>query len=76
MKNKFSKYRLSRQRRNIECAFGMLTSKFHMLVQTICCKPDTVVVIIKAASVLHNFIGMQDGHYSSSSENLPHHSTT
>jgi hypothetical protein len=69
-------YRLSRGRRSVECAFGMLTSKFRIFEQPICCKPDTVDNIIKAACVLHNFIRIREGHYSSSSENLSHDSTT
>jgi hypothetical protein len=60
----------------VVCAFGMLTSIFRVFEQPVCCKPDTVDIIIKAACVLHNFIRIWEGHYSSSSVNLPHHSAS
>lgn len=54
-------YRLSRGRRSVECAFGMLTSKFRLLETPICCDIDKIDDIILAVCVLHNFIRKHDG---------------
>ncbi|KAJ8926722.1 hypothetical protein NQ314_020838 [Rhamnusium bicolor] len=54
-------YRISRGRRSVECAFGMMVSKFRVLETPISCKIDNVDVIIKALCVLHNFVRKQDG---------------
>lgn len=57
-------YRLSRARRSVECAFGMLVSKFRVLETSISCKIENVDIIIKALCVLHNFIRKHDGTFS------------
>lgn len=46
--------RLSRARKSVECAYGMLASKFGGLYTPICCKPEYVDNIIKAMCVLRN----------------------
>lgn len=56
-------YRLSRGRKNIECAFGMLVSKFRVFETAICSKEETIINIIKAACVLHNFIRTREGRF-------------
>lgn len=56
--------RLSRGRKSVECAFGMLTSKFRALNTTICCDPSKVDVIVQAMCVLHNVIRNCDGKFS------------
>lgn len=56
-------YRLSRARKSVECAFGMLVSKFRIFETQIDCEPDKVVHIVKAACVLHNFIRKHDGRF-------------
>jgi len=57
-------YRLSRGRKSVECAFGMLVSKFRLFEGSICCKEETINNIIKAACVLHNYIRIKQGIFS------------
>lgn len=53
--------RLSRGRKTVECAFGMLSSKFRVLNTMICCAPSKVDLLIQAMCVLHNVIRKHDG---------------
>jgi len=57
-------YRMSRGRKSVECAFGMLASKFEIFQKPIMCHEDTAIKVIKAACILHNFIKMVEGHFS------------
>lgn len=55
-------HRLSRGRKTVECAFGMMSHKFQVLKTAILCtKPTTVTNIIKCCCVLHNFIRIREG---------------
>ncbi|XP_022165851.1 uncharacterized protein LOC111030591 [Myzus persicae] len=60
-------YRCSRARRSVECSFGMLVSKFRLFEQPIGCKVETAEALIKAAGVLHNFIRIKEGVFSTPS---------
>ena len=58
-------YRLSRGRRVVENAFGILANRFQVLLTTMQPSPDTVKIIVKACVVLHNLMriwypGLQD----------------
>jgi hypothetical protein len=64
----FSYFRLSRGRKSVECAFGMMTSKFRILENPICRNIEKVDTLVKALCVLHNFIRTHDGIYSSSTD--------
>lgn len=57
-------YRLSRGRKSVECAFGMLTSKFRIFERPICCDDKCAESVVKAACVLHNFIKYREGKFS------------
>lgn len=62
-KKRIFNYRLSRGRKSVECAFGMLVSKFRIFETPIACNEKTVDSIIKSACVLHNFIRSKEGRF-------------
>ena len=49
-------YRLSRVRRIVENAFGILAQRFHLYNRRLQLKPYTVIFIVKATCILHNFL--------------------
>ncbi|KAL4084926.1 hypothetical protein QTP88_027793 [Uroleucon formosanum] len=53
-----------RGRKSVECAFGMMASKFKILEGPINFKTERIETVIKAVCVLHNFIHVYDGKYS------------
>nr|CAI5869541.1 unnamed protein product [Callosobruchus analis] len=57
-------YRLSRGRKSAECSFGMLVKKFAIFQGPILCQEQTAIPVIKAACVLHNFIKISEGKFS------------
>jgi hypothetical protein len=64
-------FRLSRGRKSVECAFGMLTSKFRVFEGPIACNEDCAVAIVKASCVLHNFIRIREGKFQDPSNFKP-----
>ncbi|GFG35212.1 hypothetical protein Cfor_01316, partial [Coptotermes formosanus] len=55
-KRRIFNYRLSRARKSVECAFGILTAKFKIFERPICCKEHSAISIVKASVLLRNFI--------------------
>ncbi|GFR64133.1 hypothetical protein ElyMa_003624800 [Elysia marginata] len=53
-------YRHSRERRTVECAFGILAKKFEIFKRPLRVEPDKAVLLTNAALVLHNFIRRRD----------------
>lgn len=49
-------YRLSRARRIVENAFGILANRFGVLLTTMKQKPETAASIVKACVILHNLL--------------------
>ncbi|XP_018404615.1 PREDICTED: uncharacterized protein LOC108781197 [Cyphomyrmex costatus] len=54
-------YRLSRARRVIENAFGILTTKWRILRRFLCCSAENAEIIVKALICLHNFLLTKEG---------------
>lgn len=54
-------YRLSRARRTVECAFGVLANKWRVLHTPIQVEPEFTDKIIKTCCILHNFVRRRDG---------------
>ncbi|XP_072006661.1 uncharacterized protein [Engystomops pustulosus] len=62
--------RLSRARRVVECAFGLLTNHWRILRTAMCLKISTVDDVVKACCVMHNFLNKP---ISSFVESVPNH---
>lgn len=52
---------LSRARRCVECAFGILTSKWRVLKKDMEIYPDKVDIVVKCVCILHNIIIDREG---------------
>ena len=54
-------YRLSRARRTVENAFGIMASRFRVFHRPLMVYPKNVTLVIKGALVLHNFLRNEVG---------------
>lgn len=54
-------YRLSRVRRNDECAFGILSNKWKIFKKSINGNVDLSILLLKTCCALHNFVRTRDG---------------
>ena len=64
--------RMSRARKSVERAFGIVTRKFEIFQRPIRFSVDRAVLVTKTAFLLHNFIRLRDGHFGEPSEIQPH----
>ncbi|XP_011858743.1 PREDICTED: putative nuclease HARBI1 [Vollenhovia emeryi] len=55
-KERVFNYLLSRARRVIENAFGILVSRWRILTRPLCCSPENAEHLVKALICLHNFV--------------------
>lgn len=62
LEKKIFNYRLSRARRYIECAFGILSNKWRIFHRPINVNTNFATDIVKACVVLHNFVREKDGY--------------
>lgn len=49
-------YRISRARRCVENAFGILVAKWTCIQKTLYCRPESAKRIVAACCLLHNFL--------------------
>ena len=49
-------YRLSRARRTVENAFGILANRFRVFLTNVCLQPSTIEKVVHASCILHNFL--------------------
>lgn len=61
VKQRIFNYRLSRARRYVECAFGILANKWRVFHRPLNVSIDFAVDIVKACCILHNFVLNRDG---------------
>lgn len=61
VKQRVFNYRLSRARRYVECAFGILANKWRIFHRPINVSYDFAIDIVKACCILHNFVLNRDG---------------
>lgn len=54
---------MSRARRNVENAFGILVSRFRIFEKPIACKVSTVDKIVRTCCVLHNWLRIKSASY-------------
>lgn len=67
-KKEIFNYRISRARLNVECAFGILRSKFRIYDTPMLTDVPNTVKTVKATCVLHNFIRLEDRPHVNESE--------
>ena len=60
-KKKIFNYKLSRARRYVECSFGILGNKWRIFHRPLNVDISPAEDIVKAACVLHNYVGSKDG---------------
>lgn len=61
-KKQIFNYRLTRARRYVECAFGILSNKWRIFHRPFNVSTDFAVDIVKACCILHNYVRDRDGY--------------
>ena len=72
-REKVFNYRLSRARRIVECAFGVLSSKFRLLRTEIAVYVNRAEKLVKACCIIHNILidkegSLEVGHFTDASQ--------
>lgn len=60
-KKRIFNYRLSRARRNVESAFGILSNKWKIFHKPINANLDLSILLVKTCCSLHNYVRTRDG---------------
>ncbi|XP_075707213.1 uncharacterized protein LOC142741762 [Rhinoderma darwinii] len=68
-------YRLTRARRYVECAFGILSSKWRVFQSPLQMDPQNVMLVIQASVILHNFCRLHESMQDIDLEQFPTTST-
>jgi len=63
-------YRLSRARRVVENAFGILATRFRVFLQPLNINVDNVDAVVMASCVLHNFLRKKSSTYYTSAKHI------
>lgn len=63
VKQRIFNYRISRARRIVENAFGIMVSRFRIFEKPIALSPEKADLIVKATCVLHNWLRMTSPSY-------------
>lgn len=61
-------FRLTKARRFIECAFGILANKWRIFHRPLNAKKSFAIIIVNACCILHNFVRSKDGNRSAREE--------
>ena len=70
--NRIYNYWISRARRSVECAFGILAKKFGILQTSIETNVEVSEAVVKSFCVLHNFIQHENNFNYFQSHDAPH----
>ncbi|KAG8171621.1 hypothetical protein JTE90_014267 [Oedothorax gibbosus] len=62
VKQRIFNYRLSRARRFVECAFGILTNKWRIFHKPLIMSRRKAMAVIKCCTLLHNIVREMDGY--------------
>ncbi|XP_044142903.1 putative nuclease HARBI1 [Bufo gargarizans] len=71
LRGRIFNYRLTRARRYVECAFGILSSKWRVFLSSIQMDPENATLVIQACVVLHNFTRIHEASSSVDMEEFP-----
>ncbi|CAL1299596.1 unnamed protein product [Larinioides sclopetarius] len=61
IKQKIFNYRLSKARKYVECAFGILCNKWRIFHTPLNLSKETAIEVVKASVILHNIVREMDG---------------